>query len=362
MLLFAFLVGLRAMSAAFQGLGADMATGIFAAVTNPVVALAVGILATSIMQSSSISTSMVVTFAAVPGGGLPIDSAIIMVMGANVGTTVTNSLVALGFVGRKSEFERALAAATCHDVFNILIVLLLLPLELLTGALSWASGSIAELAQPYRWGFELPNPIGSSTAACVAPVERLLLSITPSASWAYGSLLVIAALMIYGCVLFITKVLRGVANSMKLVVLKTLDEHPGLNLATGAFTTAIIQSSSATTSVLVPLAASGLTKLRHTFTLTLGANVGTTVTAMLAALAAPRETAELAVQAATAHLLFNLVGVGLIYPSPRVRGVPVRIAERLARVLSTSRRGALLYVLAVFYLLPAAVILASRVG
>jgi sodium-dependent phosphate cotransporter len=362
LLLFVFLVGLRALSTAFQGLGTEIATNIFSAVTNPFVALAVGVLATAIVQSSSISTSMIVTFAAVPGTALPMDTAIVMVMGANIGTTVTNSLVSLGFVGRRQEFSRALAAATCHDIFNLLVVALLLPLELLTGLLSRLSGGLADLVQPLAWGFELPNPIGAATKACVHPIEHGLVAIMPSKEWAHATLLVLAGVMIYVSVLTITWALRAVTTSMKVVVLKSLDEHPALNMATGAVATAIIQSSSVTTSVLVPLAASGLTKLRHTFALTLGANVGTTLTAMLAALAAPRQTAELAVQVATAHLIFNLIGVLLVYPFPKIRAIPMALAEKLAAFLSRSRRHALIYVLTTFYLLPMIVIVLSRLA
>lgn len=360
-LLFLFLVGVRAMAVGFHGLGAAAARAIFDPASNPLVALAIGLLATSLVQSSSVSTSMIVAFAAVPDTGLPVESAIPMVMGANIGTTVTNSLVALGYVARKREFARALAAATCHDVFNLMTVAVLLPLELMTGFLANTSAAIADFAGAFSGGFELPNPIGAATLACVSPIERGLLAIAPSSRWVYVALLLLSALLIYGCLVGLVGTLRYRAETgMKQLAMRMLDEHPALNMVTGAITTAIVQSSSATTSALVPLSAAGLIRVRHALTLTLGANVGTTVTALLASLATPPETAQLAVQVATVHLLFNLIGVLIVFPVSKVRRLAIFVAKRFGELAAESRRRALVYILLLYYAIPAIVILLGR--
>ena len=67
-----------------------------------------------------------------------------MIMGANIGTTVTNTLVSLGSIRQSDEFKRAFAAATVHDFFNLLAMLILLPIELATGVLSSIAESITE--------------------------------------------------------------------------------------------------------------------------------------------------------------------------------------------------------------------------
>ena len=131
------------------GSGFKMATGgkegaeaIFAFAQNPFVGVIMGLLATALVQSSSTVTSVIVGMVA---GGLPVSIAIPMVMGANMGTTVTNTLVSLGHVGNREEFRRAFAAATVHDWFNLLAIVIFLPLEIFFGYLEKASYMLAHM-------------------------------------------------------------------------------------------------------------------------------------------------------------------------------------------------------------------------
>ena len=66
---------------------------------------------------------------------IPVQNGIYIIMGANIGTSVTNTIVAMGQVTNKEEFRRAFAGATVLDVFNWLAVFILLPIEVLTGYL-----------------------------------------------------------------------------------------------------------------------------------------------------------------------------------------------------------------------------------
>ncbi|MFI6564855.1 hypothetical protein [Streptomyces sp. NPDC050534] len=97
------------ISRGFAGLGGDAAA-------HPWVGLSVGVLGTVLIQSSATTTAITVT--AVGSGALPIQGAIPIILGANVGTTVTTSLVALTFFGNRAEFRRALGASTVHDFYN----------------------------------------------------------------------------------------------------------------------------------------------------------------------------------------------------------------------------------------------------
>lgn len=100
-LLFVFLVGIQGLGTGFKIAGHGLLDAIFAAVSNPFVGLVAGILATTLVQSSSVTTAMIVALVAGdPEHGLSVAYAIPMVMGANIGTTVTNTLVALGHIGR----------------------------------------------------------------------------------------------------------------------------------------------------------------------------------------------------------------------------------------------------------------------
>ena len=124
----------------------------------------------------------------------------------------------------------------------------------------------------------------------------------------------------------------------------------------GLVVTVSVQSSSITTSLLVPLIGAGIVPLQAAFAATLGANVGTTVTALLASLTGSPE----AVTVALVHLLFNLTGIAIIYPLTPLRNIPVRLARLLA--LQTVRRKwfALVYMLGVFFAMPLLFVLIDR--
>jgi sodium-dependent phosphate cotransporter len=122
LLLLAFLTGVHGFGEGLTLLGKGALDSFFHATENPSLALVVGILATSIVQSSSVTTSLIVGLTAAPENALPLANAIPMVMGANFGTTVTNSIVSLAHLGRRDEFRRAFAVATCDDFFEILSV------------------------------------------------------------------------------------------------------------------------------------------------------------------------------------------------------------------------------------------------
>ncbi|XP_053519733.1 sodium-dependent phosphate transport protein 2A isoform X2 [Artibeus jamaicensis] len=134
--LYLFVCSLDVLSSAFQLAGGKVAGDIFkdnAILSNPVAGLVVGILVTVLVQSSSTSTSIIVSM--VSSGLLEVSSAIPIIMGSNIGTSVTNTIVALMQAGDRTDFRRAFAGATVHDCFNWLSVLVLLPLEAATGYL-----------------------------------------------------------------------------------------------------------------------------------------------------------------------------------------------------------------------------------
>lgn len=359
-LLLIFLVGIRLMGEGFEGLGKDLLERIFLATSNPFVALTVGILGTTLAQSSSVTTSMIVAMVAAPGSPLPMESAIPMIMGANIGTTVTNTIVSLGHIARPQEFRQAFAAATCHDFFNFLTVLVLLPLELTTGYLRKSADFLAGYATGLGGG-KLPNPIKIVIKGASAPIENAVEALVPAPRAQALLLLVISAVLIFGALALIVRTLRKLAATrMEVYINRALGTSPLLAILVGIVATVAVQSSSITTSVLIPLAGAGIITLQQVFPVTIGANIGTTVTALLASMAAPPETARLAVQIALVHLLFNLSGTVLIYPVAAIRRIPLVLAERLARTAMRSRQYALLYVALLFYGVPALLIGVSR--
>jgi len=143
--LYMFICSLDFLSSAFKLLGGEAAGKVFQQndiFTNPVAGLMMGVLVTVLVQSSSTSTSIIVSM--VGGGLLDIKTSIPMLMGANIGTSVTNTIVAIGQISDKGEFRRAFAGATVHDMFNWLTVIIFLPLEIATGYLYKLSGAIID--------------------------------------------------------------------------------------------------------------------------------------------------------------------------------------------------------------------------
>ena len=352
-LLFVFLIGVKGLGSGFKLLGGDLHEQFFAVTSNPLVALMVGILVTTLMQSSSVSTSMIVALVAAPDSPLPMESAVPMIMGANIGTTVTNTIVSLAHMGRPDEFRRAFAVATCHDYFNYLAVAIFLPLELMTGYLQRSATALAGLFGEVG-GVTYKSPLKTALSTALHPIKEFCHNAFESQQ-AQGVLLgLISGVLIYVALLLLVKVMRKVMESrVEVFINRFLGSSALLSIFVGIVVTVSVQSSSITTSLLVPMAGAGMLTLRHAFPVTLGANIGTTVTALLASLAASGPNAHLGLVIAFVHLLFNLSATMLIYPIAPIRNIPLRLAEGMANFAVRSRGWALAYVLFLFYGVPA---------
>ncbi len=346
-LIYIFLLGVTCLEQGIGAMSGDVHEQLFSRVSNPVAALFVGMLATVLVQSSSATTSIIVGLVA--SGALGIDSAVYMVMGANIGTTVTNTLVSLGHVRRGEEFRRAFAAATVHDFFNVFTVCIMFTLEYTTGLLSdaaaWLSGLFVGTG-----GAEFDSPI---TTAVEVPVEALADVLD---QWFSGTALGVALLGIglLAILLSLTLITKNMRTLVAARVERSLNVMLGrgggvMAIMLGLVITMAVQSSSITTSILIPLSAAGVLSLRNAYPVTLGANVGTTITALLAALAASSRDA---LTIAFAHTLFNVGGILFIYTLPFTRYLPVHAAERLAALASHRPRWAIAYVFGTFIVVP----------
>ncbi len=351
--LYGFLLSVSLMEAGFGAFGSSFSQALISATANPFVGLMAGLLATSIVQSSSCTTSIIVSMVA--SGTLSVGSAIPMIMGANIGTTVTNTLVSLGCMSRTEDFRRAFAAATVHDFFNLLTAAILLPVELATGYLEKTAGFLSRHLAKLTPGAALGSPLRPLFRPVVEAAKAAVGSLPPLPA---GMVLVLAAgVMLFGCLYAMMRLMQGaVANRAQAALDRTVGSAPVLGLLAGCVLTSIVQSSSVVTSMLVPLAAAGILGLEQTFAITLGANVGTTVTAILASLA----TGPAGLTVALAHLLFNLTGIAIFFPAPAARKLPVWLARRLAETAARSKRYALAYVISLFYLAPGLLVLLWR--
>ena len=347
-LIYTFLVGVSSLESGIKVMGADTQESLFSSVSNPVAGLFIGILGTVLVQSSSASTSVIVGL--VGTGALGVGDAVPMIMGANIGTTVTNTLVALAHMRQSEEFKRAFSAATVHDFFNLMAVSIILPIELATNVLSNSAEKISEQLVGSA-GSEWKSPIKKWVKEPVGWLKDLVDAIGASGN-VLGTLLVAIGLVIILISLaFITKNMRKlVADRIEASLNRVLGKGAGtVAMLLGLVITISVQSSTITTSIMIPLAAAGLVTLRNIYPVTLGANVGTTITALLAALATSRPEA---LTVAIVHTLFNVGGIVLLYPMPYVRDIPVRLAENLAKIAINRRVAAVVYVVVVFIVVP----------
>lgn len=359
-LLFIFLLGVQGLGDGFKLLGRDVVSGFFAATENPFIALVVGILATTLVQSSSVTTSMIVGLVAAPENPLPVANAIPMVMGANIGTTVTNSVVSLAHMGRKDEFLNAFSVATCHDFFNFLTVATLLPLEMATGFLRHSAVTLSSAFGDIG-GVRYESPLKGALAAALVPMKSLASILFAEGLGQAGFLIILSAMLIFTALFLLVTVMRLATRSrVEVFVNRFLDRSVLLSMLVGVIVTVMVQSSSITTSLMVPLAGAGLLTLERAFPLILGANIGTTITALLATLAVSGANAHAGVEIALIHLFFNISGILLIYPLPFIRRLPLAAAEKLAQAAVRSRKWAVLYVVGLFYGLPAALVFLDR--
>lgn len=134
--------------------------------------------------------------------------------------------------------------------------------------------------------------------------------------------------------------LYGIVKLMRSMVLENVERffekyvgaHWTLAMGMGVVVTVMVQSSSITTSMLVPMAGAGVLPLAQAFPITLGANIGTTITALLASLAAgPDPSLQLAAATiALVHLMFNVSGILIWYPLEPLRRLPLRLAQAVA--------------------------------
>jgi sodium-dependent phosphate cotransporter len=347
-LIYLFLVGVSSLETGIKIMGADTQERLFSAVSNPIAGLCVGILGTVLVQSSSASTSVIVGLVA--SGALGVDQAVPMIMGANIGTTVTNTLVSLGHVRQSAEFRRAFAAATVHDFFNVLAVAVLLPVELIFRPISGIAKWVSELLVG-SGGTEWKSPVKKWVKGPVEWLQDLWDQLGASGN-VKGALMVATGLVIVLIALaFVTKNMKAlVAARIERSLNAILGKAGGLvALAVGMVVTIAVQSSSITTSILIPLSAAGVLTLRNAYPVTLGANVGTTITALLAALAASSADS---LTVALTHTTFNIAGILLLYVLPFAREIPVSAATLMADLAVRRRVLAVCYVVVLFIVAP----------
>ncbi|KAG7373653.1 sodium dependent phosphate transporter [Nitzschia inconspicua] len=395
--LYFFLVGLELLGSGAKVMGGCAAGSLFGDETNPVAGLMVGILATVLLQSSSTTTSIIVSL--VGAESVSVQQGIYMVMGANIGTSVTNTLVALGQMGDGDQLERAFAGATVHDMFNFMTVAVFFPIEIITGYLFYLTSACVrnfETQDGEDWEGPVKKVVAPLADMIIKSNKKVVEAVADGGSCAefypivcdnpdeptYSTCtrglidcnknndkcptffqatatqgddqlsgfcafllgLIILFFCLFGMVKVLQKMLLGMSTR---IIYKSTNINGYLAMLIGCALTILVQSSSITTSTFTPLVGLGVIRLEQMYPLTLGANIGTTITALLAALLSTTE----ALQVALSHLFFNVSGIIVYYPIPLLRKVPLHAARQLGRATRIWRGFPIMYIIVMFFLL-----------
>ena len=358
-ILYLFLVSIGMIGSAFKGMGKEFAVQLIQSNAGPLIGLFIGILATSIIQSSSTTTSLVVGMVAAGTFGddfrIAVAAAVPYIMGANIGTSVTNLIVSLGYIVNKNEFRRAFSASIVHDFFNVMSVLILFPMEMAFGLISKSASWLVELLVGSE-SFSFNSPIKLITDPAVAWVKELFKQQEIiNYNWL---LLIVAFLLLFLSLRYLSKLIRSlVIHKLEAFFDSHIFKTAGRAMLFGVFITILVQSSSITTSLVVPLAGAGILRLEQIFPYTLGANIGTTITALLASLVSGT-IAPLAV--AFSHMIFNIFGIAIIWPIERVRNIPIITAKWFTEIAIQNKIYPIIYILVVFFIVPLTLILFVR--
>ena len=398
--LYFFLFGLDLLGGGAKVLGGCTAGELFGDETNPIAGLMVGILATVLLQSSSTTTSIVV--ALVGADAVSVKQGIFMIMGANIGTSVTNTIVALGHLGDGAQLERAFAGATVHDMFNFLTVATLLPVEVVTGYLNRLTSAMVKNASTEKgdkWEGPVKKIVSPLGKKVIIANKKVIEAVAKGGSCSdfypinctdpsnptkstcskrglidcdkktgncpaffqvdasrrddqmSGFVVFVIALGIlffclFGLVTILQKMLLGTSTR---IIYKATNINGYLGIILGAAITMVVQSSSITTSALTPLVGMGVLRLEQMLPLTLGANIGTTMTAILGSMVTDGTNA---LQVALAHLLFNITGIAIWYPFPVLRNVPLHAARQLGKGTRIWRGFPVVYIIVMFFVVP----------
>ena len=251
-----FLYGMDIMGAGLEKLGGSKFERILAQLTsNPVKGVLLGIIVTAVIQSSSATTVMVVGF--VNSGIMQLSQAIGIIMGANIGTTVTSWILSLGGIDGDSFFIQMLKPINFTPILAMIGII----------SIMFAKSDKKKTVGNILLGFSV----------LMFGMDNMSESVKP---------------------------LADVPQFTQILV---MFENPLLGVLAGAVLTAVIQSSSASVGILQALSATGAITFGAAIPIILGQNIGTCATALISCIGANKN----ARRAAVVHLYFNVIGTVL---------------------------------------------------
>jgi solute carrier family 34 (sodium-dependent phosphate cotransporter) len=401
-----FMFALDMISTSSKVMTGCVAGEILGSDTNPVTAVVIGLISTALIHSSSTTTSIVVSL--VPDV-MSVQTGIYVIMGANIGTTVTNTMVSLAQMGNADELERAFGGAVVHDVYNVLSVIVMFPLEwafhLLKRLVEACTKGATDKDGEVKWEGPSKQYVSPVTKKILVSNSKMMEKIAANKTYfncdtggefyptecddpsnprksTCGKIGLVGcdkktdecpaffqigatakddkisggAIFFVGlCLLFIVLAImvlslkKLLAGSFSLIIKKSITMNPYLAMVIGCLVTMLIQSSSVVTSALTPMVGVGLLDIEQMYALTIGANLGTTLTAIMASTVSE---SVMGLQVALAHMFFNIFGIFLFYPIPWTRRLVIDTALALGRCTRIWRGFPILFIFLSFFVVP----------
>ncbi len=360
--IFTIIVGINLILDGVYNVGTSSTSRMYDLARDPFIGLLIGVLATALVQSSTTTTTL--TVAAVGAGLVSVPVAIPIIMGANIGTTMTALLVSFSYVGERREFKKAFTTAAMHLWFNTLVVLVMMTIESLFHPLQSLSGYLADRV---LGAGDTTVPTTHIVATIVEPFIRLIG--THGLFGMVGNDSIATMLAVVTGTVFILVSIRVMSYQLSIITAASahslLDMFSGpeedrranvktnvFGFGVGVLFTVMVTASAVTISSMQPFAVTQSLKRRAILAVILGANVGTTLTATMATFAIVGVHGAFALQAALVHVSLNLIGAIIVMCLPQLGNTIIRLAEESANIAAQSYTRAIVTILGVFLALP----------
>ncbi|MBL7168675.1 hypothetical protein ISS40_08365 [Candidatus Bathyarchaeota archaeon] len=373
--IFLFICSLEGVKSGFKLIFAEWQAGILGMIdanTAPMTGLAIGILGTALVQSSSaVVAATMVSMASMVSGGLSMESAmrfgVPMVLGANIGTTITNTIVIFGIKRGMTmrEFGDTIPGVIVDDVYEALTIGIFFAVEMTTGFLS---NITLRLGDFFSEVLNLENLFAAFdktiidiivNAPIVKPLTNFMVNLLGPRIGGILLFVIWFAVIVFSMGL----ITKGLENLIELEwedKVKAAFSNPFRSFFTGFSITWLVGSSSIGTSLVVPFLATKVVDLRKAYPYLCGCNMATTVD--LSQIYGYIAGGIVGLMLGSAHVLLNIMALTLWLVSP-LRFVPVMIAEKIGeRIQENQNAGVLLalWVIFIFFVVPLAIIFLSR--
>ncbi len=372
--IFLFISSLEGVKSGFKLIFAEWQKGILGMITAgtaPVTGLAIGILGTALVQSSSaVVAATMVSMSGMVVSGLPLADAmrfgVPMVLGANIGTTVTNTIVVFG-VRRgmtTKEFGDTIPGVIVDDVYEALTISLFFIVEMTTG---FISDTVLVFGNYLTESLKLEEFFAAFDKTIidiiikepiVTPLKNIVTDLLGVRVGGVLLFIIWFAVIVFSMGL-ITKGLENLIQTDWEDKVKSAFSSPAKGFFTGFSITWVVGSSSIGTSLIVPFLATKVVDLKKAYPYLCGCNMATTVD--LSQIYGYIAGGTVGIMLGSAHVLLNIMALILWLVSP-LRFVPVRISEEIGRIIQANENASLslaIWVIIIFFIVPIAIIYLS---